>query len=136
MTALFTEEGLVRVYTRAQAIKDGVLVDVDALVPDDLVSFAVQAGWRMPVALTAAATALVKPTDEEGKRGQDLKGRLWDVLCMAYCYARRARVDLGHTDTVQFPSDFPGERTVWLKAVVSGGDQGESVLTISLPDED
>src|SRR5512142_1811169 len=60
-------------YTRAQAIADGVLVDVSKL--------AKEAGFRFPVAVTAGvwAECVAVPDDVEG---QDETGRLWDVLTM------------------------------------------------------
>src|SRR3954447_15830505 len=60
-------------YTRAQAIADGVLVDVTET--------AKEAGFRIPVALTHAAWAEYVSVPE-GVEGQDEKGRLWDVLWM------------------------------------------------------
>src|SRR5512135_48851 len=58
-------------YTRAQAIADGVLKDVSEL--------AKEAGFRYPVAVTAAVWAECV-TVPEGVTGQDETGRLWDVL--------------------------------------------------------
>ena len=64
-------------YTRAQALADGVLVDAGPL--------AREAGYRWPVALTAAAWAdCVAWTDADSAAQvpQDETGRLWDVLFM------------------------------------------------------
>ena len=55
----------------AQAIADGVLVDVSKL--------AKEAGFRFPVAVTAGVWAECV-TVPEGVTGQDETGRLWDVL--------------------------------------------------------
>ena len=60
-------------YTRRQAIADGVLVDVSTL--------AKEAGFRFPVAVTAAVWAECV-TVPDGVAGQDETGRLWDVLNM------------------------------------------------------
>jgi hypothetical protein len=60
-------------YTRNQAIEDGVLVDVTKL--------AREVGWVTPVALTRTVwDRYVKVPD--GVVGQDVTGRLWDVLWM------------------------------------------------------
>src|SRR5262245_21319298 len=77
---MFDESDLIHRYTRAEAIRDGVLIDVSAV--------AREAGIRYPVALTAAAwerCVAVPP----GVVGQDEAGRLWDVLWLLACAVRR-----------------------------------------------
>ncbi|MFH1690587.1 MAG: DUF6573 family protein [Candidatus Eisenbacteria bacterium] len=70
-------------YTRAQAIEDGVLIDVTAE--------ASETGFRSPVAITAAAHALFVATPEEMRSwGQSDRGRLHDVLWMCYVAIRNA----------------------------------------------
>ena len=74
----------VHAYTRADALADGVLVDVTAT--------AGEAGFRIPVALTQSVWADVN--DLSGRhvsRGQSPEGRLWDLLFMAAHAARRTR---------------------------------------------
>ena len=73
---------LISAYTRAQAIEDGILVDISET--------AREAGFRIPVAVTRSVwDRLVALPD--GYRGfQDERGRLWDVLWMARRYALRA----------------------------------------------
>ena len=71
---MFEEADLIYRYTRAQAIEDGVLIDVSAV--------ACEAGIAYPVALTSAAwgrCVAVPP----GVECQDEAGRLWDVLLRA-----------------------------------------------------
>ena len=58
-------------YTRAQAIADGVLMDVSEL--------AQESGFRFPVAVTAGVWAECVAVPD-GVEGQDETGRLWDVL--------------------------------------------------------
>lgn len=68
----------ISVYTRAQAIEDGFLVDVS--------EHAREVGFMVPVAMSRAAwTAYVEWTDADTKRQthQDQAGRLHDVLWMA-----------------------------------------------------
>lgn len=138
----FDGADIVSRYMRADAIRDGVLVPTSDLVPDEP-DFARSAGFVVPVALTSAVAALVVPTEWETARHQDVKGRLWDVLSMARLYARRTAADES-----LFPCIFvlgtaserhisrAGRKTLTLKTVVSGGDDGEPVITISLPHED
>ena len=76
---------VISVYTRAQALADGVLIDAGAMVHES--------GFRWPVALTAAAwNDCVKWTEADNERQihQDPSGRLWDVLFMAAYAARNA----------------------------------------------
>src|SRR5262245_25524940 len=62
---------IIHAYTRAQAIADGILVDVSEL--------AKEAGLMYPVALTRAVfEAYVKVP--AGVKAQDETGRLWDIL--------------------------------------------------------
>ena len=67
-------------YTRADAIRDGVLIDVSAV--------AREAGIRYPVALTRAVweRCLAVPP---GVLCQDEAGRLWDVVYPLACAIRR-----------------------------------------------
>jgi len=125
---------LISKYTRAQALEDGVLVDVT--------DTAREAGFKVPVALTRAVWALVEPTKEETEVDlQDAQGRLWDLLSVA---AWRARTAPG-SDELRFGVLFrlrgrPGVRAgmhkTELKLHSGPGDGGEHVLTIMLPEED
>jgi hypothetical protein len=69
-------------YTRAQAIADRVLVDVTPT--------ALEAGFRFPVAVTAALMAAVETIPQQYSH-EDTEGRLWDVLWMASLAARKAK---------------------------------------------
>jgi hypothetical protein len=127
---MFEEADLIHAYTRADALRDGVLVDVSAT--------AREVGIRWPVALTRAVwerCVAVPP----GVACQDEAGRLWDVFWMLRCAIARQR-DGGHEErfAVHVRNDNR-ERTpplVRLKAVCGPGDDGEPVLTVMLPEED
>src|SRR5262249_41159674 len=69
-------------YTRADALRDGVLIDVSAA--------AKEAGFQYPVALTAAVLVMcvVVPSDVNC---QDEAGRLWDVLTVLRLAVRGQR---------------------------------------------
>lgn len=134
LTEVFGEP--IHVYTRAQAIADEALIEV----PEDL---AREAGFRVPVALTAAAWEdCVAWSEEDNSRKdtvQDEAGRLWDVLWMTRAEIRRHSG--GRTMTVELyrvPRDGRGTRPRRTQLLVlSGpGDNGEHVITISLPHED
>lgn len=122
-------------YSRAQAIDDGVLIDVS--------SMAREAGFKWPVALTHAAWCDCVAWTERNNRFQvyqDESGRLWDVLFMAF-YAIRTSKDSG--DRLPFslhrvPKDGHSVEAeeVTLKLIVGPGDSAEPVVTILLPHED
>lgn len=116
-------------YSRAQAIADGVLVDVTAT--------AKEAGFRFPTAITAAAWEGVVVPDETGRScGQSETGRLWDVLA---CLRHAIRTATESADTVFFDVlVLRGGQTerARLKAVIGPGDDPAPVLTLMNPDED
>ena len=120
-------------YSRAQAIADGVLVDVS--------SMAREAGFSVPIAMTSAAWAdFVEWSDQDCIRQthQDEYGRLWDVLWMSHLAARRAQ---GGTVAVQFyrvPRGGKGRmpRKTALHMKIGPGDAAEPGITLMLPGED
>ena len=83
-------------YTRAQAIADGVLIDVSS-------KLAREAGFRYPVALTAGVWAECVAVPE-GVTGQDETGRLWDILTMLRFAIARQK---GDTRTDRFRAPCP-----------------------------
>jgi len=126
---MFEEAVLIARYTRADAIRDGVLIDVSAT--------AREAGIRWPVALTSAAWGRCV-TVPPGVEYQDEAGRLWDVLWLLFCAIRRSDGGPEVRFGVHVRNDNK-ERTpplVRLKALCGPGDNGEPVVTIMLPDED
>ncbi|WP_435010199.1 DUF6573 family protein [Tundrisphaera lichenicola] len=116
-------------YTRAEAIADGVLVDVSKM--------AKEAGLKYPVALTSGVWAECVAVPE-GVEGQDEDGRLWDVLFMLTWFIRRGnggdRVDFGVHVRKDNAEKIPP--LVKLYALCGPGDDGEPVITIMLPHED
>jgi hypothetical protein len=81
---MFDESDIIHRYSRAQALADGVLIDVS--------STAREAGFTFPVALTAAAWAKCV-TVPPGVVCQDEAGRLWDVLTLLRFTFRRSTGD-------------------------------------------
>ena len=118
------------VYTRAQALSDGVLVDVSQL--------AQEAGFRCPTALTQAVWEQHVRVPE-GVSDQDETGRLWDILWMLRCAIVRLQ-QLHRGPVISFTllvkNDPTGPKLVTLKAICGPGNDGEMVLTILLPYED
>lgn len=115
-------------YSRADAIRDGVLVDVTET--------AKEAGITLPTAVTRAVwEGYVVPDEKARAYGQSEEGRLWDVLYMFRTQAKGIRGDT-LLYKLYFVMKERQRRLVTLKAMVGPGDAGEPVLTIMLPDED
>lgn len=122
------EYQVIYAYTRSQAIADGVLVDVS--------DTAREAGYRVPVALTATVWERCVSVPRGAEGSQDARGRLWDVLWMCRVGMQGKNLD---SSEIKFGLGvFTGERTelVTLKAVIGPDDDGGPCLTIMLPEED
>ena len=122
-------------YTRAQAIADGVLIDATEL--------AVDAGFKWPVALTAAAwqdCVAWSDADNKCQAYQDQSGRLWDVLFMASYAIRTARIAnqqlLFDLHCIPRNGRATKSQRLTLKLILGPGDDGQPVITIMLPEED
>ena len=123
---------IVSTYTRAQAIEDGVLVD---LRQGDLEEVVQNAGLKYPVACTAEVFAeCVNLTGAAKRAGNDMKGRLWDVLWMLKMAIRRAQRS---TDRISFTVRIVRDRVrptpTELVAVCGPGDNAEPSITIMFP---
>ncbi|MGB5453079.1 MAG: DUF6573 family protein [Sedimenticolaceae bacterium] len=126
---------VISVYTRAQALADGVLIDAGPM--------AREVGFRWPVAITVAAwedCIAWNESDSERQTPQDQSGRLWDVLFMA-AYAARTRAEAGpelRFELYRVPRDGRSTEAelTRLKLVIGPGDADEPVITILLPNED
>ena len=126
---------VISVYTRAQAIEDGILVDVSET--------AREAGFNIPVAITRTVWDRIIALPEGYQGFQDEGGRLWDVLWMARHYALRA----SNSDRVRMcvlvrdvrkdlrDSHRPPRRHFPIVAIGSG-DRGEATITIMFPEDD
>ncbi len=120
---------VVSVYSRRDALEDGVLVDVS--------EFAKEAGFKWPLAVTRGVWAILEPSPELTSEGQSWKGRAWDMFTILRFAIRRA----AQTDEVHFAPLFirePGRQpeSVALWAKVGPGDDGEPTITIMLKGED
>ena len=111
---------IISCYSRAQAIADGVLVDVSA-------SGFARCLIKYPVAVTASVAGLLRLEDGDG-RSQDRLLALLLHLCSA---ARSVKGD----DRVEFDHGFGGDvhRVV---AVCGPGDDRAPVITIMFRGED
>lgn len=122
-------------YTRKQAIADGVLVD---LMQGEFGELVKEAGFKDPMAMTATAfSKFVELTPAAERAGNDIKGRLFDVLVWLMHALRR---DDGKLNPIVFgvPCFVDKPRAEWhvLKAVMGADDDGKPCFTLMLPDED
>lgn len=126
---LFTDADLISVYTRSQAIEDGVLIDVT--------DTAREAGFVIPVAITVGVFSDSVVWSDSNLAIQDESGRLWDILTMARLAARRTHGDRIRFQVLRVPNTprATKPRLVTLVAVCGPGDTAEPVVTIMLDGE-
>ena len=128
----------VSIYTRAQALADGTLVD--------LTEQATPFGFKIPMACTETVwnTLAWSDTIEERKphaTGQSTAGRLHDALTMARM-AANAAAQAGQSvvdfDMLLVPREgaHMSPEQITLRLIVSGGDNAEPVLTLLFPGEE
>ncbi len=118
---------LIDSYSRRQAIDDGLLVDVSEI--------AQEAGIRYPVALSRDVyeSYVAVPA---GVAGQDVAGRLWDVVWMLSCALRRKPGGQEIRFELFVKNDRQAARRVELKAVCGPGDDLSPCITVMQPWED
>jgi hypothetical protein len=117
-------------YSRAQAIADGVLVDVTEQ--------AKKSSIRYPVAVSDTLYhQYIEPSKDLAEQGQSVNGRLADVFIQLTVAIKRS---FCHVPDVHFHVSFlmgsgkPERIGVW--ATIDGGDDGKPVITIMLEGED
>lgn len=120
---------LIHRYTRAEALADGVLVDLS--------EWASETGFKVPVACTRSVwEQWIVPPEGTREWGQSERGRAHDVLWLLFVAIRGA----GNREQLEYEVIFldadQRQRIVKLKAVCGPGDHGEPVLTVMLPSED
>ena len=112
-------------YTRAQAIEDGVLVDLSGPFSIDTRVF------KYPVACTSAVWQLVEDAHEESR--QEYGATVWDICFMAV----NCQIKQLDPSTVLFRVGIPlGGKEHTLKIGCGPGDDGKPVMTVMLPYED
>ena len=121
---------LIHSYTRAEALADGVLIDVTEA--------AKEAAFKIPVALTTTAWAKCVAVPP-GITGEDEAGRLWDVLWMLLIAIRThgaGGAEIRYRLPVRSDTSDSEPPLVELKAVCGPDDSGAPCVTVMLPDED
>lgn len=130
-----TESQIIDLYTRADALRDKVLIDYTILGK--------QIGLLVPVALTFSLNVDLTPNTQEREKGQTLQNRLLDVFSVFVFLTTVRNIE---SDTMMFHVNI---RRITLKQTelvmnlerkkikvhIGGGDKGEPVLTFMLPEE-
>ena len=109
-------------YSRAQAIEDGVLVDLSQVD-------SIQQHWKHPFACTSTVWALIEEALKQP--GQDLAGICHDISWMAMIAIRRTPAN----SQTLFKVIITGTKHT-LKLHIGPGDTADPVLTLMLPNED
>ena len=117
-------------YTRAQAVADGVQVEVTKT--------AQEAGIKFPMFLTRAVfdNYVAVP---EGVTGQDEAGRLWDVVWLTRFAIIRARPGVDRLPVALYIRN-DNHRAKLVKLIATCGpldiDDPQPAITVLMPDED
>jgi len=115
---------VISVYTRQQAITDGVLREISATMVEE-------AGFKLSTAITERLHGTIKTAEGHGLCSYD--GALWDIL---QCMKWTARNNRGkETDRVYFRVKI-GMHVHDLYCVCGPDDTGMPCLTIMFRDED
>lgn len=106
-------------YSRAQAIRDGVLVDLTEF-------HSVAKMWKHHLACTSTVWGIIEEC-----------GHIGDLACQIISVAAQtaAKRSSGDSDTLRFQVTL-GTKSHTLKLHCGPGDKGEPVLTLMLPHED
>jgi hypothetical protein len=123
MKSIFSDCDIISTYSRAQAISDGVLVDITTNYPNEARLF------KFPVAFTQAVFGLVEAVAKDNHDHQATV--IWDILFMSINFKSRILSESEHLFLVSI-----GGRDITLKVICSGGDNGEPVLTFLTKFED
>lgn len=119
---LFQSDDLICAYSRAQALSDGMLIDVSPP--------ARALGIRYPLAVTARVWAELVEYP-----GADMAWALRSLLCVCVAQLRRAKSDPTDSDRLAFQAWRKG-RPVAVQLICGPGDDEAPVLTLLLDGED
>jgi hypothetical protein len=116
-------------YSRAQAIEDGVLVDLSTIAPE-----VCRQHYKHPVACTTGVWAIIERAIANEKWMNDLNGVVHDILWMSRACARA--IDASSRLFTVIITGAGRQRTYTFKIVCGPGDNAEPVITVMLPNED
>lgn len=120
----FSDTDLIAQYTRADAISEGVLIDLTKDFP------ITKRVYKFPVAVTQAVWAILNSTPSEWIIGEVI------ALIVASNTKKIKIIDeASHLFEVVLEGAAPSDRFTF-KIICHGDDNGDPCLTISLPEED
>ncbi len=127
---MFDDEMTIFSYTRKDAIRDGVLIDIS--------EFSKEAGVKYSTAITTNLwNQYILPSEEMTNQGQSEDGRMWDLLTMFCITAKNSdRTDLIFFDVLFQMTAGKEPKLIKIKAQCHPGDNLEPVITFMLPGED
>jgi hypothetical protein len=120
----FEDQDIISQYTRAEAIADGVLIDLTKDFP------ITKRVYKYPVACTQAVWQIINSTPSEWVVGEVIA-----VIVASNQNKTKILSESSHLFNVIIENAAPSDRHT-LKIVCHPGDDMEPVLTISLPNED
>lgn len=138
-------------YSRAQALEDGMLVDIDAIDPtikEGRPGARLEAGYKVPVAVTKRVYDECIAVNERCEGHQSIAGRLWDVMFLSRMAPGSGRNTDHHTykfyctrpnepaPGAQMMGEGSSAELTELVMVIGPGDNAEPVITIMFPGED
>ena len=122
--------GVIYAYTRAQAVADGVQVEVTKT--------AKEAGISFPVFLTRTVFDAYVAVPE-GVQAQDEAGRLWDIVWMLRFAILRSRSGQDRVPVALYVRN-DNRRAKLVKLIAQCGpldmDDAQPAITVMMPDED
>ena len=117
-------------YSRAQAIADGVLVDLSTVVGD-----VCRQHYKFPIACTSEVWAIVERAVSNEKYCNDLFGVVHDILYMS---KQNVVARIGESGVI-FRVIITGvgrQKIFTFKMICGPGDNAEPVLTLMFPEQD
>lgn len=127
-----TDWEVIYTYSRADAINDGELIDLTEWASSEKGFYG---GFKVPVALTRALMETLKEFDDDS--GEDIRGRVNDVLWMAAAAARSEKnKDENAVAFRVLATDKTGKhKELELFMMIGPGDTGEAVITIGYAED-
>lgn len=127
-------------YTRADAIRDGVFVDL--MLDPEFAATIREAGFRCPIAVTTDVfERCIALTPAAERAGDTPSKRLWDVAWALGCQIKGVRA-IGALEQLDFEfavamvvGKSSGKSLVRLCASIEPSEAGEPAITIYFPEE-
>ncbi len=115
---------VISTYSRREAIEDGYLFEVPIKTLNE-------AGIKFHTCISAGINAIIEDAIKKSEGMNDFEGIVWDILTMLKYGIQRS----SDPQRVNFIVKI-WQRNISMYAVCGGGDSGEPVITIMLPNED